>query len=52
MLILSIASTILALRPLGSVPLSTVSFSGISVELRLFEGAIAIGIAMFTLKSH
>ena len=47
MLILSIASTIVALRPL-----STVSFSGISVELRLSEGAIAIGIAMFTLKSH
>ena len=47
MLILSIANTIVALRPL-----STVSFSGISVELRLSEGAIATGVALSTLKSH
>ena len=44
---LSIASPILALRPM-----STVIFNGISVEPRLIDGAIAIGVAVFSLKSH
>ncbi len=44
---LSIASPIVALRPI-----STVVFNGISVELRELEGAIAIGKSLLTLKSH
>ncbi len=44
---LSIASPIVAVRPM-----STVVFNGISVETRLADGAIAIGVAVFSLKSH
>ena len=42
---LSIASPIVVLRPI-----STVIFNGISVESRLADGAIAIGLS--SLKSH